>query len=569
MHSRIGYYANGSTQRKHDLQEVMNRILLALAVALGLIGCTPKEEVDLILHNGKIVSLDGESTVYQAMAIKDGKVVALGPEYEILNGYKATRVVDLARNYVYPGFIEAHGHLVGHASTIHDVDLSMCTSWEEVLDKVSKEGKVKSNGYIVGRGWNQTKWSNQSMPTNESLNVNFPNTPLVLIRIDGHAAVANNAALQRAGIDYSYKEIGGEAVRANGVLTGLVIDNAYSRVLSAIPQVSKSERVASLIEAQKECLKWGITTVDEAGIEYSDLLLIDSLQKAGVFDLRMYAMLTDSEENINNVVMKGPDTLNNMLRIRAMKFMVDGALGSRGACLKNPYYDVLPKTNGFILKESNYYLYKFALAYSKGFQVCTHAIGDSANKVVLQWYASILDGKNDKRWRVEHAQVVDSMDLHYFSENGIIPSVQPTHAVSDGPWAMDRLGMQRIKNAYAYKRLLNVASMLALGTDFPVEVMNPLRTFYAAVFRKEIGGAVAYREEEAIDRKSALLGMTMWPAIANFEENEKGTIEVGKLADFTVVSADLLEGSEDQLVKAKVMYCIIGGKVFSGGEVVK
>lgn len=545
------------------------QIFFGLILLVSLLSCTPKEQVDLILHNGKIVTLDASNTVHQAMAIKDGKVVALGPEYEILNGFEAGRIVDLAGNYVYPGFIESHGHLVGMASTIHDVDLSACTSWEEVLNKISSEGKVKSNGYLVGRGWNQTKWNNPIMPTNKELNERFPTTPVVLIRIDGHAAVANNEALNRAGIVATYKEIGGEAVREGGILTGLVIDNAYSKVLASIPPVSKAERVTALIEAQKECLKWGLTTVDEAGIEYEDLKLIDSLQHANVFQLRMYAMLTDSEENIANVVMKGPDTLNNMLRVRAMKFMVDGALGSRGACLKNPYYDVLPKTNGFLLKESNYYLYKFALAYSKGFQVCTHAIGDSANKVVLQWYADILDGVNDKRWRVEHAQVVDSMDLHYFAENRIIPSVQPTHAVSDGPWAMDRLGLQRIKNAYAYKRLLTVAGMLALGTDFPVEVMNPLRTYYAAVYRKELGGTQAYRVEEAIDRRSALLGMTMWPAIANFEENEKGTIEVGKLADFTVVSADLQEGSEDQILRSKIMYTVVGGRVFSGGEEVR
>lgn len=547
----------------------MSRWLYFVFVVLACVSCTPKEQVDLILHNGKIITLDASNPSYQAIAIKDGKVVALGPEYEILNGYNATRIVDLAGSYVYPGFIESHGHLVGYASTIHDVDLSQCISWEEVIARVSKEGKVKSNGYIIGRGWNQTKWANQEMPTNKELNALFANTPVVLIRIDGHAAVANDVALKNAGITNEYTELGGEAVRAMGVLTGLVIDNAYARVLNVIPQVTKAERIASLIEAQKECLKWGITTVDEAGIEYQDLKLIDSLQKANVFDLRMYAMLTDSDDNISNIVMNGPDTLNNKLRVRAMKFMVDGALGSRGACLKNPYYDVLPKSNGFLLHESNYYLYKFALAYSKGFQVCTHAIGDSANKVVLQWYAGVLDGKNDKRWRIEHAQVVDSLDLHYFSENSIIPSVQPTHAVSDGPWAMDRLGMQRIKNAYAYKRLLHEAGMLALGTDFPVEVMNPLRTFYAAVFRKELGGEVSYRIEEAIDRKSALLGLTMWPAISNFEENEKGTIEIGKLADFTVVSADLLEGTEEQILHSKVMYTVVGGKVFSGGEEVR
>ena len=540
------------------IENKMRYFFIAI-VSIALASCSPKEQVDLILHNGTFHSLNANNDTYEAVAIRDGKIVAVGPENEILNGYKSPSIYDMEKKHVYPGFIDAHGHLLGYSLMKNDLDLVGTNSWNEIVEKCKNFPIKRASGWLVGRGWDQNDWVTQSegnvrpdgIPTNAALNGLFPQTPVVHIRIDGHAAIANNEAMKRAGVI---------------VADGILLDNDMTAVLNAIPKHSKKEKAELLLEGQQDCIAAGLTTMDEAGIDTDDLKIIDSLQKSGSFHLRVYAMLNASDKDFQYWMERGPDTSSTMLKIRSVKFMADGALGSRGACLKQAYADVLT-TKGALLNDAGYFRYRFAVAYARGFQVCTHAIGDSANAVVLKWYGELLEGVNDKRWRIEHAQVVDSADFAMFQQYSVIPSVQPTHAISDAPWAMSRLGAARLRYAYNYKRLLSYSNMLALGTDFPVELMDPIRTFYTAVFRKEFKeGSEVFAAEESLTPLQALYGMTVWAAVSNFEEAEKGSIEVGKLADFTVLNLDILKASEMEMLRAKVDQTILNGLVFRGGK---
>ena len=540
------------------IENKMRYFFIAI-VSIAFASCSPKEQVDLILHNGTFHSLNANNDTYEAVAIRDGKIVAVGPENEILNGYKSSSIYDMEKKHVYPGFIDAHAHLLGYSLMKNDLDLVGTNSWNEIVEKCKNFPVKRASGWLIGRGWDQNDWTSQSegnvrsdgIPTNSALSNLFPQTPVVLIRIDGHAAIANDEAMRRAGVQ---------------VENGVLLDNDMTKVLNAIPLASNKEKAALLIEGQSDCIAAGLTTIDEAGIDTDDLKIIDSLQKSGDFYLRVYAMLNASDKDFQYWMERGPDTTSSMLKIRSIKFMADGALGSRGACLKQAYADVLT-TKGALLNDASYFRFRFAAAYARGFQVCTHAIGDSANAVVLKWYGELLEGVNDKRWRIEHAQVVDSSDFAMFQLYSVIPSVQPTHAISDAPWALSRLGISRLRYAYNYKRLLSYSNMLALGTDFPVEVMDPLRTFHTAVFRKEFKeGSETFAVNESLSALEALYGMTVWAAVSNFEEAEKGSIEVGKLADFTVLNLDILKASEKEMLRAKVDQTIINGVVFRGGK---
>jgi predicted amidohydrolase YtcJ len=529
--------------------------------------CTPKEEVDLILHNGVIHTLDANGSKYEAIAVKDGKIIAMGPEREILNGYNAAQYVDLEKKYVYPGFIDAHVHLVGMAQMKFDVNLIGTTGTSEIISRLQAQTVKRSSGWIVGRGWDQNDWSNgdNEQQLFEKLNDLYPDTPVLLIRIDGHAGIVNQAGIEKTNFNLKSWNDPKQIVFSNAVFTGVVLDNALAEIQKSLPPLSRSEMTQGLILAQQECISAGLTTIDEAGISVSNYQLIDSLQKTGSFHLRVYAMLQDDEDSWNYIRTHAPDSTSAMLKCRAVKLMVDGALGSRGACLKSPYSDLIA-SRGSMLQTAEYYKYRMADAFVNKWQVCTHAIGDSANKSVMTWYASILMGKNNRRWRIEHAQVVDELDYHFIRDLSLILSVQPTHAVSDGPWAYDRLGANRIKNAYAYRKLYDVSGMLALGTDSPVEEISPLRTFIASVFRTDMRNRnKPFGIEERLDPHVALYGMTVWPAIANFEENEKGTLEIGKMADFTVVSVDLFQATEEQIRESKIEKTVIGGKVFKEG----
>jgi predicted amidohydrolase YtcJ len=542
------------------------RIVIGLFFLAVLSGCIRPEKADLIIHNAVIYSVDDNFTVYEAMAVSDGKIIELGKENQILNKYSATEKIDAQKGIIYPGFIDAHCHFLGYGLSLQQVDLVGAQSMTEMVDRCKKfvtEGKAQ-NEWIVGRGWDNHLWDNQEFPTFNELNEAFPDRPVLLRRVDGHGALANLKALQLADITSETLINGGHIEVLDGQLTGMLMDNAVDLVLSKIPSAGETEKRQAVLDAQKKCFEYGLTTVTDAGLEKSDVVLLEKLEKAGDLMMNIYVMLSDNEVNYRYFVDTiGKPYATERLHIGGFKFYSDGSLGSKSACLKRPYYDSSSTVfnYGFLLKDQAYFYEKAKLMYDRGFQMCTHAIGDSAVKIILDTYAKVLLETNDRRWRIEHAQVVDSFDFDKFRTYSIIPSVQPTHATSDMLWAVKLLG-NRSKNSYAYKQLLSQNGLIALGTDFPIERISPIETFYAAVARKNLKGYPknGFQIENALSRTEALKGMTIWAALANFEEKEKGSLEVGKRADFVILSTDLLQCEEDDILKTTIHSTYISGK---------
>ncbi len=531
-------------------------LLLLLAAA-----CKKKEfNADLLIKNAVVYTVDSTFTIADAFVINAGKIVAVGKAAELEEEYLAREVIDAQGKAIYPGFIDAHTHFYEYGLGLQQVNLKGISTWHAVTDSVQSFVRNNPDGWVIGNGWDQNLWPGKKFPDKALLDSLFPMRPVLLSRIDGYAAIANQAALDIAGIKPNQKVTGGEIETINGKLTGVLLDNAVGIVTRKIPAADEQVTQAALLSAQQNCLAVGLTTVDDAGLPYTMVNTINQLQKKGDLKMRMYVMLADREENYNylfkNGIFKSP-----RLNVRSIKMYADGALGSRGACLLRPYADQAG-WSGFLLSNPQHFKQIAEKLANTNIQLNTHAIGDSANRVMLKIYAGVLKGKNDKRWRIEHAQIVAPEDLHYFGDNNIIPSVQPTHATSDMYWAGKRLGEDRIKAAYAYNQLLKQNGWMALGTDFPVENINPLYTFYAAVARKDLKGypEKGFQPENAITRTEALKGMTIWAAKANFEEKEKGSIELGKYADFVILDADIMRVSASQLPYAKVLKSYINGE---------
>lgn len=552
----------------------MKKIATYFLFSVYFISCRyQREQADLIVHNATIYTVDEIFSVAEAMAIRDGKIIAIGPEREILNKYSAKEKIDAMRRPVYPGFIDAHCHFLGYGESLQKVDLTGTKSFEEVLERVidfSNNFPVKSanpepvEGWITGRGWDQNDWEVKQFPDKTILDSLFPQTPVFLKRIDGHAALANTEALQRAGISASTVIPGGIIEIKNNEPTGILIDNAVDFVEKKIPVFSKEQKIKALAEAQQNCFAAGLTTVSDAGLFLNDVFLIDELQKSGRLKMRVYAMLDGNNPDSLKKYLEIKPFKTERLNVRAFKLYADGSLGSRGALLLEEYSDK-PGHYGLPINTREYLMETAKMLNERGFQMCTHAIGDSANRMMLNIYAEVLKGTNDKRWRIEHCQVVHPDDLKKFSEYNIIPSVQPTHATSDMYWAEERLGKERVKKAYAYKELFEQNRMIALGTDFPVENISPLKTFYAAVFRKDEKGypEEGFQIKDALTREEALRGITIFAAIAGFEENEKGSLEPGKFADFVILDTDIMSAAPEQVLRVKVLNTYINGeKVF-------
>lgn len=534
-------------------------LFLAAAAILSLLGC--KQAADLIVHHGTVYTVDSTFSTAQAFAVKDGRIIAVGSDNDILNKYKATQVVDAGGRAVYPGFVDAHSHFIGYGQSLFAVDLVGCRSWEEAVQRV-RDFTVTHPGeaWITGGGWDQNDWPGQDFPTNDALNKAFPDIPVFLSRVDGHAALVNAKALQLARISPGQTISGGEIRTKDGRLTGLLVDNAIDLVSRAIPTGTPDDYKKWLKAAEKHCFAAGLTTVSDCGISYREAEDIDSLQQQGDMRMRMYALLSDSKDNLDRYLPKGPYKTER-LSIGGFKFYADGALGSRGACLLEPYSD-RQDWSGFLLSNSSHFDSVANLLANSNFQMCTHAIGDSANRIILQVYQRHLKGKNDKRWRIEHAQVMNKNDIPLFGESSIIPSVQTTHATSDMYWAGDRLGKERLTGAYAYRQLLEQNGWLPLGTDFPVEDISPMKTFYAAVFRKDATGfpAAGFQMENALSREQALRGMTSWAAKASFWEKELGSLEPGKRADFVVLDRDIMQAPESEILGTKVFTTYLNGE---------
>ncbi|MBL4651711.1 MAG: amidohydrolase [Flavobacteriales bacterium] len=540
----------------------MKNLLYLSSVIFLLTSCIKSKKADLIVRNATIYTVDDGFTTGQAMAIKDGKILEIGSENGILNKYRYDEVFDAQTKPIYPGFIDAHCHFLGYGLSLQQVNLVGTKSFEEVLERVIEFSKTNAGEWIEGRGWDQNDWEIQEFPTKEKLDELFPNRPVYIRRIDGHAALANSEALKRANITTETEITGGIIEQKDGKLTGILVDNALEIVKRVIPKPNEEQLTKALLDAQKDCFAVGLTTVDDAGLDKRHVELIDKLQKDSLLFMKVYAMLTDNEENLNHYLKNGPYK-TEMLNVRSFKFYGDGALGSRGACLLAPYADVTDSSHyGFLLNTETYYRESAQKLFDAGFQMNTHCIGDSANRLFLNIYGSVLPEGNDKRWRIEHCQVVDKSDMESFRKYGIIPSIQPTHATSDMYWADERLGNERVKNAYSYQELKNQLGFLALGTDFPIESIDPLKTFYAAVVREDLTGYPegGYQMKNALTRTEALMGITIWAAMSNFEELEKGSLEVGKSADFIVLQKDILKVSNEELKNNKVIATFINGK---------
>ncbi len=530
---------------------------------ISLFSCKLREKTTLLVHHATIYTVDETFSTAEAMAIRDGKIIAIGSNDDLLKKYEGEETLDAGGKTIFPGFIDAHCHFTGYATDRWKCDVVGTTSWQEIVKKITGYSKTAPMHWIYGRGWDQNDWAIKEYPSNKILDSLFPDRPVYLKRVDGHAAIANSTALKIAGITAATSIAGGSIELQNGLPTGVLIDNAMDLVEAKIPQVSDSLAKKYFTEMQAECFAEGLTGVHDCGVSEHTITLIEAAQKEGNLKIKIFALLTDSAQYYDRWIKKGRTT-NGSLTVGGFKLYADGALGSRGACLLNDYND---KKNwkGFLLSDAAYFLDKAQKLSNSNLQMCTHAIGDSGNRELLKIYATVLKGKNDKRWRIEHAQVVNENDFSFFANYSIIPSVQPTHATSDMYWAADRLGAQRMKGAYAYKQLLQTNGWMPLGTDFPVEYISTFKTFFAAVVRKDAKGfpAGGFAIENALSREETMRGMTIWAAKAAFEENQKGSLEKGKAADFIMLDNDLIKCEEGKILNTKVLATFINGeKVF-------
>ena len=537
----------------------MRKLALLLAITV-LMACSSKKQIDLLVYNAQIYTVDSLFNQAEAMAIKDGKIVAIGNKADLRKEFDAIDSLDAQAKSIYPGFIDGHAHFLAYGQGLQTVDLVGTQSWAEIVEKVKNFAAQNPEGWILGRGWDQNDWADKRFPTNDELNDLFPDRPVLLNRVDGHAAIANQKALELAGIKSGQTLTGGEIGVNNGKLSGLLIDNAVDLVASKIPEPSKEQLNKALLAAQENCFAAGLTTVVDCGLDHPMVKVIDELQQQNELKMRLFVMLSDKKANYDYLFKNGAFKTER-LNVSSFKVYADGALGSRGACLLKHYSDQ-PGYSGFLLSKKEHFEQVAKNIADKGFQMCTHAIGDSANREILNIYAKVLKGKNDLRWRIEHAQVLDPADFKLFGTYNVVPSVQPTHATSDMYWAGDRLGAERLKGAYAYQTLLQQNGWLVLGTDFPVENIDPMLTFYAATIRKDSKGwpEKGFQIENALTREQALRGMTIWAAKGNFEEKEKGSLEVGKFADFIILDQDIIKVAPADLLKTKVLSTYVNGE---------
>ncbi|MFL0352252.1 amidohydrolase [Xanthomarina sp. GH4-25] len=536
--------------------------LLFIFVLIFILSCSKeKQHVDAIVINAKVYTVNSNFEIAEAFAIKDGKFFQIGTSVDLKNTFETDTIIDAKGKTILPGFIDAHCHMYGMGMNMQQVDLFGTTSFDDVMKRVLDFQNEKQTDFIIGRGWDQNDWEDKSYPNKKLLDALFPDTPVALSRVDGHAMLCNQAALDLVSITKNSKFEGGEVVVENGELTGVLIDRPAEMVEAVFPEPTRQDQINALLDAQKVCMNLGLTTVSDAGLHRNIIELIDSLQQTEDLKIRVYAMISNTKENLDYYLPKGK-IKTDKLNVQSVKVYSDGALGSRGAALKASYSDMENHFGAMVigLDELESLAKRIEAA---NFQMNTHAIGDSANSVVLKTYEKTLQGKHDRRWRVEHAQVITDDDFDYFKNENIIPSVQPTHATSDMYWAEDRLGSERIKGAYAFKTLLNAGGKIALGTDFPAEKVNPIATFYAAVSRQDVAGFPkdGFNIEDGLTREETIRGMTIWAAYANFEDNEKGSIEVGKFADFIILDQDIMTIDVKKIPTTKVQQTFIGGKI--------
>ena len=541
----------------------MKNLFLTILFIAFITGCGNSNQADFIVHNAKIYTVNDEFSMASAVAIKDGKFIAVGSSESILAAYESEDIRDMKGAPLYPGFIDAHAHFYRYGLGLKNADLVGTTSFEEILAVLQKHKDDNPNEkWILGHGWDQNDWQQQDFPTKDKLDEMFPDVPVLITRVDGHAALANSAAMNQSELFFKSKAVNGGKIYfdENGDPTGLLVDNAIDLISRYIPRETQADRIDALMKAQANCFAVGLTTIVDAGLGVNTINLIDSLNQAGDLKMRLYVMVTPTSESLDYFKTRGK-IKTDFLNVRSFKVYGDGALGSRGANLIADYSDD-PGNSGFLLERPDVYNELAKTLFEMGFQMNTHAIGDSTNKTILNIYAKYLPEGNELRWKIEHSQIVSLEDVDKFGKYNIVPSVQPTHATSDMYWAKDRLGEPRVKTAYTFKDLLDQNGYIALGSDFPVENINPMYGFHSAVARQDnnnwpVGG---WQAENKLSREEALRGMTIWAAYSNFEEHEKGSIEVGKLADFVTTEKDIMTIPESELRNLKVTSTFVSGK---------
>jgi predicted amidohydrolase YtcJ len=576
----------------------MGRIIrtFLLVSTLYLLGCRDKMEVDCLYFNGTVYLLDSAFSQTQALAVTEGRIVDAGDLRTLLIRYRFKDSVDLKGGFLYPGFIDAHCHFVGYGKSLGEVDLRGTRSWDEVVGRLMPyRNNPSDTSWLIGRGWDQNDWAIEEFPDRTLLDSLFPHRPVLLSRVDGHAVVVNERALRitqfevigqrfigrtaskmakegrNGGVDWHNRDAaqggsphhsGGEALRrGDGSLSGVLIDNAADLIQARIPKPSVASWKNAILAAQKACHAVGLTSVHDAGLDEQQLEALRSLEQEKQLSMGVYAMVSATPDQLDRYLSR-PPYRGLQLHIRSFKFFADGALGSRGARLLEPYHDREGHVGLWVTSPDTLAYYAPLLARA-GYQMNTHCIGDAANRAVLQLYrTSLFDyaqstgtKPSSARWRIEHAQVVHPDDRTVFRSVGVVPSVQPTHATSDMYWANERLGPERLPHAYAYRDLLSLNGWLPLGTDFPVEEISPLKTFLSAVFRTDSLGFPkgGFLPNQALTRRQALRGMTDWAARAAFEEDERGRLLPGMNADLVWLDTDLMSASYQEIFRARVL----------------
>ncbi len=535
----------------------MYRLSFLIFFCFG-IGCTNR--VDLLVHNANIYTVNKDFDKATAFVVDNGKFIEVGG-VELVNKFNPVNTVDARGLAIFPGFIDAHCHLLAMGYSEHKAGLRKANSLKEVVSIVSKHQEKLNQNIILGEGWDQNRWSDTIYPDNKLLSAVFPNTPVILERIDKHAYLVNQKAIEMAGIDESTQVEGGQIIKRKGKITGVLIDNAKEMMDRIIPEFRREDKINALIKAQKICFENGLTSTSQAGISKKDIYLIDSLQRKSLLKLRVYAMIEDDPNSINYFLNKGI-IKTDYLNVRSVKVFVDGSSGSREATLNKDYKDQEVYKRSLLFSKDSLMLIANLLV-DKSFQMNTHAIGEIANQMVLDVYNEVLKEKEDPRWRIEHAQLLDPADFSKFNPK-IIPSIKPTLATNYKELAEDRFGSERLLGTYAYKELLDWSGRLVLGNDSAEQSINPFKTFYASVSRKLPDGdpsSIALQAKNALTRYETLMGMTRWAAYANFEEAEKGSIEVGKFADFVILDQDIMEVDIDKITTTRIVATILNGKI--------
>jgi len=549
---------------------MMNLILpltLALAADAGDAPAAPPAPAMLVIVNANIYTAADAAPRAQALAVGGGTVVAIGSEATVKPFIgPRTRVVDLGGKALLPGLIDSHGHMLSLGTRLSDVDVTGTTSYEQVIAKVAERAKSTPKGqWILGRGWDQNDWAVMAMPSHGALSRAVPDHPVRLTRIDGHAALVNQKALDLAHITRDTPNPQGGAILkdANGEPTGVLVDAAAGLVNSVIPPVSQEEREKRLLLAMQECARLGLTMVHDAGIPTTEWKAYKALLARGTFPIRIYAMAA-ARDSLADTLLAHGGIKGLKLNLRAIKVVSDGALGSRGALLGAPYSDD-PHNLGLATFPLSRLEDLGERAFEKDVQVRVHAIGDSANHGVLDAFDRAFGDRPQPqvRWAIEHAQIVRPEDIARFAKLGVVASMQPTHATSDGPWAENRLGPERVRWGYRWRDFLNAGVPVASGSDFPVESPDPMLGLYAAITRKDLDGklpAAGWFPDQRMTPAEALKSFTLTGAWLAFRERDLGTLEVGKQADFVVLDHDVIGGDAEQIPKTKVVWTVVGGQ---------